>query len=198
MKRQAAQEMRTEKKNKSKDDLARERRKKKAEKRKKKGQDLASIRGRETAARSRETAATWRPDELGGTVVRVEKSSSDAKSRKKGIAARLKEVNKRNLIVVILILLFLALIARNVIRLQIEQMQLQKQNEELKEQEKELRVELENINSKEYIEKEARRQLRLVNPDEILFVFPDEEESEEENSGNSENTENADGGNSNG
>ncbi len=203
--------MRTDKKNKSKEDLARERRKIKAEKRKKKGQDLASIRSREASEqkKKKKTRITdeWRPDELSGSIVRVEKSGavsgehSEAgrknaakggkRSRRKGLSARLKEVDRRKVVIVIIILLFLVFIAHNVIRLQYEQMQLKKQNEELKEQEKDLRIELENINSKEYIEKEARRQLRLVNPDEILFVFPGEEQDESNDSASSDKADSA-------
>lgn len=204
--------MRTDKKNKSKEDLARERRKIKAEKRKKKGQDLASIRSREASEQKKKKKQTritdeWRPDELSGSIVRVEKSGavsgehSEAgrknaakggkRSRRKGLSARLKEVDRRKVVIVIIILLFLVLIAHNVIRLQYEQMQLKKQNEELKEQEKDLRIELENINSKEYIEKEARRQLRLVNPDEILFVFPGEEQDESNDGASSDKADSA-------
>ena len=49
---------------------------------------------------------------------------------------------------------------------------------ELIEQRKELKIELRNVNSKEYIEEQARKQLRLVDPDEILFVFPNEKDKD--------------------
>ena len=49
----------------------------------------------------------------------------------------------------------------------------------LEEQRDELQQELKNANNQEYIREQAKKQLRLLNPGEILFTF-DEEEPEEE------------------
>ena len=45
----------------------------------------------------------------------------------------------------------------------------------LSEKRDDLKKELKNVNSREYIEKRAREQLRLVNPGEIIFTFPDKD-----------------------
>lgn len=61
--------------------------------------------------------------------------------------------------------------------------QLKKENRELKQQEAELvkeksklTKELKNINNKDYIEEQARKKLRLLNRDEIMFIFKDEDD----------------------
>ncbi len=78
------------------------------------------------------------------------------------------------LTLVIIIVLLSGAYVRNIVKLEIEHHQLVEQNQKLKEERRQLRIELKNVNSREYIEDQARKQLRLVNPDEILFVFPDQ------------------------
>lgn len=82
------------------------------------------------------------------------------------------------LVIVVLVGITVAASIKNIISLELEHSRLEKQNSQLKAQKKELELELKNVNSKEYIEEQARKQLRLVNPDEILFVFPDEDSSQ--------------------
>lgn len=45
-------------------------------------------------------------------------------------------------------------------------------NKQLEEMKEELLVELENVNSDEYIEEKARRELKLIRPSELVFYFP--------------------------
>ena len=54
-------------------------------------------------------------------------------------------------------------------RLQIEQEELKKERDELKEEAK-------NVKSLDYIEQQARKQLHLVLPGEILYVLPESED----------------------
>ena len=68
--------------------------------------------------------------------------------------------------------------SRNIVKLELENRRLKHKQKELIEQRKELKIELRNVNSKEYIEEQARKQLRLVAPDEILFVFPNEKDKD--------------------
>ena len=81
------------------------------------------------------------------------------------------------LVIVILVGITVAASIKNIISLELEHSKLKKENSQLKAQKKQLELELKNVNSKEYIEEQARKQLRLVNPDEILFVFPDDSSS---------------------
>lgn len=112
-------------------------------------------------------------------------SKKNKKNKKRRLSAMLsKPKNRRNLIISAVVLLLLAASVRNIIKLELENRRLTLKNRELKETKKELQIELKNVNSKEYIEEQARKQLRLVNPDEILFVFPnDKDKSNGENGG---------------
>ena len=99
------------------------------------------------------------------------------KKKKSGIRGIFsKPANRRNLIIVAVVLLLLAASVRNIVKLELENRRLK--HKQLIEQRKELKIELRNVNSKEYIEEQARKQLRLVDPDEILFVFPNEKDKD--------------------
>ena len=101
------------------------------------------------------------------------------KKKKSGIRGIFsKPANRRNLIIVAVVLLLLAASVRNIVKLELENRRLKHKQKELIEQRKELKIELRNVNSKEYIEEQARKQLRLVDPDEILFVFPNEKDKD--------------------
>ncbi len=68
----------------------------------------------------------------------------------------------------------------NIISLKQEQKEIKKQQELLQEEKAEKEKELENINDPEYIEEQARAQLRLVLPGEKIYVFPSLDESGKE------------------
>lgn len=108
---------------------------------------------------------------------RARKKVNRKKYRTKGLFS--KPANRRNLIIAAVVLLLLAASVRNIVKLEIENRRLKNKQKELIEQRKELKIELKNVNSKEYIEEQARKQLRLVDPDEILFVFPNEKEKDD-------------------
>ena len=67
---------------------------------------------------------------------------------------------------------------KDIVRLKAENRALRKQQVALEKQRDELQEELKNANNQEYIREQAKKQLRLLNPGEILFTF-DEEEPEE-------------------
>ena len=83
--------------------------------------------------------------------------------------------NKVVLVLVIVIAIGLFASVRNITRLQSEHKRIKDQNLKLSEKRDDLKRELKNVNSREYIEKRAREQLRLVNPGEIIFTFPVED-----------------------
>ena len=119
------------------------------------------------------------------TTVSVESRETRLETRKKQRKQRpsskgifSKPANRRNLIIAAVVLLLLAASVRNIIKLELENRRLKNKQKELIEQRKELKIELRNVNSKEYIEEQARKQLRLVDPDEILFVFPNEKDKD--------------------
>ncbi len=98
---------------------------------------------------------------------------------------RLNAVKRRRkkvltLFAVIVAFVFLGtMCGKDIVRLKAENRALKKQQIALEQQRDELQEELKNANNQEYIREQAKKQLRLLNPGEILFTF-DEEESQEE------------------
>lgn len=66
--------------------------------------------------------------------------------------------------------------AYNIISLKQEQKILTAQQKALKDKKQELKEELNHLNDPDYIEEQARAQLRLVMPGESIYVFPEEAE----------------------
>ena len=84
------------------------------------------------------------------------------------------------LFVVIVTFVFLGtMCGKDIVRLKAENRALKKQQAALEQQRDELQEELRNANNQEYIREQAKKQLRLLNPGEILFTF-DEEEAQED------------------
>lgn len=109
------------------------------------------------------------------------KKSKKKKKEKKPLSPRKKQQIKRKLMIYLLVAGFLILTlgysTYKIISLKIEENQLQKKQEQLKEERDNLKEEAENVKSPEYIEKEARKQLHLLLPGEILYMLPGEEDS---------------------
>lgn len=74
-------------------------------------------------------------------------------------------------VVIILVGTFVVLSAKNIISLKLEQKELLEKNHKLTEQKEELSKELNNVDSREYIEKQAREILKMVKPNEKIFVI---------------------------
>ena len=112
------------------------------------------------------------------------------------------ELRRRRAIMLAVFLVVFALLAtmcgKDIVRLKSENIALKKQQAELEKQRDALKEELKNVNDPQYIREQARKQLRLLNPGEILFTFEDEDEPEEtedaEPSENKEQTEESGGG----
>ena len=98
---------------------------------------------------------------------------------------------RRKALTLIAVIITFALLAtmcgKDIVRLKAENRALRKQQVALEKQRDELQEELKNTNSQEYIREQAKKQLRLLNPGEILFTF--EEEEPQEDAGDSEKTE---------
>lgn len=104
------------------------------------------------------------------------------------IAARLRERRdigrhrklrnrKRTILLIALAFVLLAtMCGRDIVRLRAENRALKKQQIALEKERDELKEELKNTSEQEYIRDQARRQLRLLNPGEILFTFDGDEE----------------------
>ena len=75
---------------------------------------------------------------------------------------------------------------KNIYDLKAREADLQKENQKLEQMKEELTVELENVNTDEYIEEKARRELKLIRPNELVFYFPDDFQLKQEEEKESE------------
>lgn len=100
---------------------------------------------------------------------------------KKPVRASIKQgKRRRGLIYTAIIVAIVAVVGMsvfNIASLKHEQKEIRKQQEELKAQREELEEELKLLNDPDYIEEQARAQLRLVMPGEKIYVFPSLENS---------------------
>lgn len=73
-------------------------------------------------------------------------------------------------VIVVFLLAFSAVSVKNIIALHGEKKELEEENATLKMEKKDLSSELENVHDLEYIEEQARKQLKMVKPGEVLYV----------------------------
>jgi len=83
--------------------------------------------------------------------------------------------------VIIIALVVIVIYAYNVVALEIYQSQVDAENQKLTQQKHKLEEELKNVQDPKYIEQQARTQLKMIFPGEILYVLP---EKTKENNGN--------------
>ena len=103
-----------------------------------------------------------------------ELDQNKAEKRKK----KLKIVNMKRFVASVIILIFIASVgmsAINIVKLTIQRNELQAKNAELIKIKEDLTSEMEFINSAEYIEQQARKELRMIKENELLFVVSEED-----------------------
>ncbi|MDD6096573.1 MAG: septum formation initiator family protein [Firmicutes bacterium] len=89
-----------------------------------------------------------------------------------------KKHGKINLTVVVVVLILTCVFfgkVKDIVELKAENERLIEQQEELKKKRDLLKAKLKNIDNKDFIQEEARKQLKMMDPDEILYVFEDED-----------------------
>ena len=102
----------------------------------------------------------------------------EARMRERKKRVRRKKIWRKILLVILLVAAFATLATmcgRDIVKLQSENRQLKKQQKELEDERDKLRNELEKAGDREYLQEQARKQLHLLNPGELLFTFDDEE-----------------------
>ena len=118
-----------------------------------------------------------------GQDIKDDEFAARISARRKQIAAAQR---RRKRLTVVLIIVAFALLGvmcgKDIVRLKAENRALKKQHAELEKQRDALKEELKNTGKQEYIRDQARKQLRLLNPGEILFTFGDEEGADAEDS----------------
>lgn len=112
---------------------------------------------------------------------RTEKTDRSATQKKR---RRLKMSSSQKKTIAVVLALLIALFAFYgvpIIKLKVENAKLIKQQQELEEQKSAKTKELKNVHSKDYIQEQARKKLRLLNKDETMFIFEGDENNEEDN-----------------
>lgn len=77
---------------------------------------------------------------------------------------------------VIAAVIVVAIYAYNIIAVELYQKQVEAENQALTNQKLKLQEELKNVSDPKYIEQQARTQLRMIFPGEILYILPDKTE----------------------
>lgn len=85
-----------------------------------------------------------------------------------------KKNNKATVIIVLIVVLVFFSRVSTLVKVKAEHQRLVKQQEELIKQRDLLKAKLKYIDSKDYIQEEARKQLKMMDPDEIMYVFEEE------------------------
>ena len=135
----------------------------------------------------------WDDEEMRQRIEQRRKLNSTRRRRRKALTL---------IAVIITFALLATMCGKDIVRLKAENRALRKQQIALEKQRDELQEELKNTNNQEYIREQAKKQLRLLNPGEILFTFEEEEPQEEaddskktEESGKDKNDKNSDDSN---
>lgn len=85
---------------------------------------------------------------------------------------------RRRMIYLVILLFIISIVgvsAFNIVSLKLNEARLIQQQEDLLNQKEKLEREFSQINSPEYIEQQARQQLKMVKPGELLYVLPDKD-----------------------
>ncbi len=91
-------------------------------------------------------------------------------------------INRGRIVLTVIVLVLIAVVGvsiKNVFDLRAEQQELAAAQKKLNSQKAALEEELKNVNDLEYIEEQARIQLRLIKPGEILYILDDEDEEQQ-------------------
>ena len=90
------------------------------------------------------------------------------------------------IVISLVFVVFVAMSVKNIFELKDEEAALREKKAELTRMKEELTLRLDNVNSDEFIEEEARKTLKLVKGNELIFFFPEDMElnrNEEEKDG---------------
>lgn len=111
---------------------------------------------------------------------RVRKTKSVITQRQAGKKARRRMVY---LVIFIAILGVIAASAFNIVSLKLTEAKTMKEQQALMEQKEKLERIYSQVNSPEYIEQQARQQLKMIQPGEILYILPEKDKKKEATGG---------------
>jgi len=92
------------------------------------------------------------------------------------------EINWYRILIVLIsvaIIISIGFSIKTIVTLHLEKNILDEENQKLRDERDQLILELENANTAEFIEEQARLQLKLIKPDEILFILPEDKDEED-------------------
>ncbi len=95
---------------------------------------------------------------------------------------KLKKISRNIVVYLMMVLIVLSVAGFSVFRiidLKMEEHQLLAQQEALIREKEKLKEQLANVNNPEFIEQEARKQLKLIMPGETLYILKDETDENE-------------------
>ena len=101
----------------------------------------------------------------------AQESAAKAAPKKKKV-----RINRGRIALTVIVLVLIAVVGvsvKNIFDLRAEQKELTETKKELASEKAALEEELKNINDLDYIEEQARIQLRLIKPGEILYILDD-------------------------
>lgn len=84
-------------------------------------------------------------------------------------------------IIIVVVLVVLGLSVKNIVDLKLEQKTLKQESAQLKAEKQKLEEELKSVNDLDYIEEQARTQLNMIKPGEILYITEDQETKDKTN-----------------
>lgn len=117
------------------------------------------------AARAQAASSELSDEEISRRIGERKKLREKRRRRKRGITLA---------VFIIAFALMATMCGKDIVRLKAENRALKRQKIALEKQRDELKEELSNTGKQEYIREQARKQLRLLNPGEILFTFDDD------------------------
>lgn len=94
---------------------------------------------------------------------------------------KLKIVNTKRFIASVIVVILIASVgmsAINIFKLTVQRNELQAKNAELIKLKEDLTAEMDFINSAEYIEQQARKELKMIKENELLFIIAEEDDKE--------------------
>lgn len=134
----------------------------------------------------RKKKSNLREYEKNNRVINIPKAQSERRSRLEEQKKRQKKHIKVNygrviiIVIVICLLVYFGVYAVKIMKLDKERDAVNAQNEKLAQNKARLELTLENINTPDYIEEQARKELKLIKPNELLFIFPDSTETDDD------------------
>lgn len=120
-------------------------------------------------------------DEIYGVAEESDEAEFEARTKKRRSRVKWRKYRRRFFLLIIMLVGIAVLgtmCGRDIIRLKAENRALQKQQSELEEQRDKLKDEVAKSGKREYVQEQARKQLRLLNPGELLFTFDEEENAD--------------------